>query len=85
MDELRWMVGLNIVLGIWLGMLADTWKGRRLYVWMAIGFTTSLVGLAILAWLPKVERAKKPVIVSADYDAANAYGDESENRTMIVH
>ncbi|MES2832948.1 MAG: hypothetical protein V4695_13265 [Pseudomonadota bacterium] len=84
MDELRWMVGLNIVLAIWLGMLADTWKGRRLYVWMAIGFATSLLGLALLAWLPKVERRKRAGNTALSYDSTEGYSSESESGTIVV-
>ncbi len=76
MDELRWIVGLNIVLAIWLGMLADTWKGRRLYVWMAIGFFTSVVGVVLLAYLPKIVRQKTPVRIAVDYSLADGYARE---------
>ena len=72
MDELRWVVGLNFVLAIWIGMLADSWKGRRLYVWMAIGFTTSFVGLLLLVWMPKLKRATNVATLAVTYSSENA-------------
>ena len=59
-DELRWLMGLNFVIAIWLGMLADSWKGRRMYVWMAIGLVTSVGGLVVLAFLPKLTSSAAP-------------------------
>ena len=58
-DELRWLLGLNLVIAIWLGMLAHSWKGRRMYVWMAIGLVTSLAGLVVLIFLPKIQPADR--------------------------
>jgi hypothetical protein len=55
-DELRWMIGLNLVLAIWLGMLADSWKGRGMYRWMAIGMLTSVFGLVLLLFMPALPR-----------------------------
>ena len=75
-DELRWLMGLNLVVAIWLGMLADSWKGRRMYVWMAIGLVTSVAGLVVLAFLPKVQpadphsRSKSP----SRYTTTDSYG-----------
>ena len=75
-DELRWLMGLNLVIAIWLGMLADSWKGRRMYVWMAIGLVTSVAGLVLLAFLPKratsatLERSKMP----SRYGQTDSYG-----------
>lgn len=59
-DELRWLLGLNLVLAIWLGMLADSWKGRRMYVWIGIGLLTSVAGLVLLTFMPKLARAEAP-------------------------
>ena len=75
-DELRWLLGLNIVVAIWLGMLADSWKGRRMYVWMVIGLFTSVAGLIALAFLPKLQpthnnaRSKAPT----RYTTTDSYG-----------
>ena len=51
--EFGWLIGLHVVLAVWLGLLASAWKGRNTWVWMAIGLTASLVGLALLAGLPR--------------------------------
>lgn len=73
-DELRWMIGLNFVLALWLGMLADSWKGRRVGVWMVIGMFTSVLGLIILAWLPKLPRtATRPAPVNG-FARSDSYG-----------
>lgn len=75
-DELRWLLGLNLVIAIWLGMLADSWKGRRMYVWMAIGLLTSVAGLVALMFLPKIhpevrtDRTKTP----SRYSPTDSYG-----------
>lgn len=84
MDELRWIIGLNLVLAIWLGMLADSWKGRRLYVWMGIGFVTSLLGLALLSYLPKVERRRKIIALPLALNTNSQFTDESDNRLATV-
>jgi MFS family permease len=75
-DELRWLMGLNLVLAIWLGMLADSWKGRRMYVWMLIGICTSLAGLLALALLPKLQRRAQPQIqsVAPQFLHTDSYG-----------
>lgn len=52
--ELRWLLGLNLVLSLWLGMLANAWKGRNTYGWFIIGLCTSVVGLVVLSVLPKL-------------------------------
>ena len=57
-EEFRWLLGLNLVVGVWLGMLANTWKGRSLYRWALIGFIFNVGGLLALAILPKC----KPVV-----------------------
>ena len=56
-DELRWVMGLNLVLAIWLGMLADSWKGRRMYVWIAIGLVTSVFGIVLLLCVKKLPKS----------------------------
>jgi len=87
MDDLRWVVGLNLVLAIWIGMLADTWKGRRSHVWMVIGFTTSLFGLALLAWLPKVSRSSNVIGlgINPDYEATHSgYRSDAETASMVA-
>ncbi len=78
-DELRWLLGLNLVISIWLGMFADSWKGRRMYVWMAIGLVTSVAGLVALAFLPKIQadgsnaRAKAPARYNPN-NTTDSYG-----------
>ncbi len=52
--ELRWLLGLNLVLSLWLGMLANAWKGRNTYGWFIIGLCTSVIGLLVLSVLPKL-------------------------------
>ena len=54
LSELRWLLGLNLVLALWLGMLANAWKGRNTYCWFFIGICTSLIGLVVLWTLPKL-------------------------------
>ena len=75
-DELRWLFGLNLVVAIWLGMLADSWKGRRMYVWMAIGLVTSLAGLIALAFLPKIQPGQSNAHSKAPtrYTTTDSYG-----------
>lgn len=68
LSELRWLIGFNLVLSIWLGMLANTWKGRSLYGWMLIGLCTSLVGVLFLCALPKLIRPMADRLpVTADF------------------
>jgi hypothetical protein len=55
LTELRWLIGFNLVLSLWLGMLANTWKGRNTAGWFMIGLCTSVFGLVALAWLPKLQ------------------------------
>lgn len=52
--ELRWLIGFNLVLSLWLGMLANAWKGRNTYGWFLIGLCTSVLGLVMLSFLPKL-------------------------------
>ena len=54
LNEIRWLLGFNVILSIWIGMLANAWKGRNSYGWFAIGLCTSLFGLGLLAFLPKL-------------------------------
>ena len=63
-DELRWLIGLNLVLAIWLGMLADSWKGRRMYAWIAIGLVTSVFGIVLLLYVKKLPK-NLPRVMSA--------------------
>ncbi len=51
--EYGWLIGVHIVLAIWLGLLASAWKARNTWVWVGIGLTTSLLGLILLARLPR--------------------------------
>lgn len=51
-EEFRWLLGLNLVVGVWLGMLASSWKGRNFYVWAVIGMLVNVAGLLVLALLP---------------------------------
>ncbi len=53
-SELRWLIGFNLVLSVWLGMLANTWKGRSTYGWMVIGVFTSVIGVLLLILMPKL-------------------------------
>ena len=52
--EFGWVIGLHAVMAIWLGLLASTWKGRNTWVWVGIGLATSLLGLILLARLPRL-------------------------------
>lgn len=74
MDDLRWMIGLNVVLALWLGMLADSWKGRRIGVWMMIGMLTSVFGLLILAFLPKLPRSEARTTPVNNFGRSDSYG-----------
>lgn len=73
-DDLRWVMGLNFVLAVWLGMLADSWKGRNMYGWIAIGLCTSLVGLLLLVVVKKL--SGKPERENADngFAPTDSYG-----------
>ena len=53
--ELRWLIGFNLVLSLWLGMLANAWKGRNTVGWFCIGLCTSIFGLIVLALVPKLQ------------------------------
>ena len=55
-EEFRWLLGLNLVVGVWLGMLASSWKGRNFYVWAATGMLVNVVGLLVLALLPTLKK-----------------------------
>lgn len=54
-EEFRWLLGLNVVVAVWLGMLANSWKGRSLYRWALIGLIFNVAGLLVLAMLPKLK------------------------------
>lgn len=73
-EEIRWLIGLNLVLSLWLGMLADSWKGRRMGVWMVIGMVTSVAGLAILIYMPKVARGDDDIQVRSRFQPTDSYG-----------
>jgi hypothetical protein len=76
-EDLRWFVALNVVLAIWVGLLAESWKGRRMFVWAMIGFAISLPAVFILAVLPKVERHVKRRRESRDAVLVNSYATGS--------
>jgi hypothetical protein len=57
LNEIRWLLGFNVILSIWIGMLANAWKGRNSYGWFAIGLCISVFGLGLLAALPKLANA----------------------------
>ena len=57
LNELRWLLGLNLVLSLWLGMLANAWKGRNTVLWFLIGLCTSVLGLLALWIVRKLEPA----------------------------
>ena len=73
-DEWRWLIGLNLVLALWLGMLADSWKGRRMGAWMAIGLCTSVFGLALLILMPKLPVTKQAEKRSNPFAPTDSYG-----------
>jgi hypothetical protein len=73
-DELRWVIGLNVVLALWLGMLADSWKGRRVGVWMLIGFLTSVFGLALLIYLPSCRSEEQDKAMRRPFSPKDSYG-----------
>lgn len=75
MDELRWLLGMNLVMAIWLGMLADYWKGRRMYTWMVIGMLTSVVGLLALAMLPKLQFSESTEGKKSRLPSPSPYGN----------
>lgn len=52
-SEFGWLIGLHVVMAIWIGLLASAWKGRDTWAWIAIGLTTSLLGLILLVRLPR--------------------------------
>ena len=54
-EDVRWLLGLNVVVAVWLGMLANSWKGRSLYRWALIGLIFNVGGLLVLAALPKLK------------------------------
>lgn len=52
--EFGWLIGLHVVVSIWLGLLASAWKGRNAWAWIGVGMVTSLLGLILLARLPRL-------------------------------
>ena len=73
-DDLRWLMGLNVVLAIWLGMLANSWKGRHMYGWMAIGLFTSLAGLMLLVWVKKLPKPLRTEKLGNSFSPTDSYG-----------
>ena len=65
-EELQWFLVVNAVFAIWLGMLAQAWKGRSQYRWIAVDLVMSAGGLVVLVLLPKVERRRKTVGSNGD-------------------
>lgn len=59
-EAFRWLVGLNLVVGVWLGMLAGSWKGRSFYAWAMIGLVFNIVGLLVLALMPTLKTTPVP-------------------------
>lgn len=74
MDQLRWLLGMNLVMAIWLGMLADSWKGRRMYIWIVIGMLTSVAGLLALVMLPKLPGAESEQKTKSRFPPTGTYG-----------
>lgn len=66
-EELQWFLGLNLVLAIWLGMLAEHWKGRDMYRWIAIGLLMSVAGPLLLALLPSVKDSQKTIPANGNF------------------
>lgn len=67
-------MGLNVVLAIWLGMLADSWKGRHMYAWMAIGLFTSLAGLVLLVFVKKLPPVQRDNKLGNGFAPTDSYG-----------
>ena len=67
-EDLQWFLGLNLVLSIWLGMLAEHWKGRSMARWMAIGLVMSIFGALLLALLSSVKHKHNTVAVNKKED-----------------
>lgn len=51
---LGWVIGLHSTLAVWLGILASAWKKRSAWRWIGVGLLTSLLGVVILARMPRV-------------------------------
>ena len=66
-EELQWFLVLNLVLSIWLGVLAEHWKRRSMICWMAIGLVMSVTGPVLLALLPSVKNSQKTVAASGNF------------------
>lgn len=73
-DDVRWVLGLNLVMAVWLGMLADSWKGRHMYGWMLIGLFTSLAGLVLLAFVKKLPKATRIDKCADGFAPTDSYG-----------
>ena len=66
-EELQWFLALNLALSIWLGVLAEHWKGRSKYLWVAIGLVTSIAGPLLLALLPSVKSNQKMIAANGNF------------------
>ncbi|MDF2534059.1 MAG: hypothetical protein K0R18_216 [Bacillales bacterium] len=52
------MVFFWLLFGLFCGLIANA-KGRRVWLWVFLGILTGVVGLIIIACLPKKIKAKK--------------------------
>ena len=66
-EELQWFLALNLFLAIWLGRFAESWKGRGMFRWMAIGMVMSVTGPLLLAFLPSVKQGRKTVARNGNF------------------
>ena len=63
-EKLQWFLGLNLVLAIWLGLLAEHWKGRGMVRWTAIGLVTSVAGPLLLLLVPSVKHGQQTALAT---------------------
>lgn len=73
-DDLRWLMGLNLVLAVWLGMLANSWKGRHMYAWIGIGLLTSVAGLVVLLFVKKLPKPAPQGEPANRFSPTDSYG-----------
>jgi len=57
-EDILAAIALSLLFGSWLGILADSWKGRNVYLWTLIGICTNFVGIIILAFVPTRKKFK---------------------------
>jgi len=57
-EDIYTAIAWSLLFGPWLGILADTWKGRNVYLWTLIGICTNIVGIIILAFVPNRKKFK---------------------------